>query len=332
MPAAVWIIGFAIFAQGTSELMLAGLLPGLAADLNVTIPQAGLLISGFALGMFVGAPILAIATLRWPGKRALIVLLALFVVAHVVGALTASYVVLFVARFLGAFVYAGFWAVGGSTALALVPPARRGRAMSIVAGGLTVATVIGLPVGTSIGQHFGWRGAFWAVAALAALAIVAVLAKVPDLRPETAPRVRDELRGLAAPRLWRSYGMTALATAALLGTFSYLGAMLVDTTGLDQRWVPAVLLIYGVGALIGIALGGRAADLRPHRSLGRRFYRIAGRLGVPRTHRDTRDRRRGCGIPAGLRRVLDQPGAELARLRHCPGGTDADRRRQHCRV
>jgi DHA1 family chloramphenicol resistance protein-like MFS transporter len=263
MPVPVLIIGFAIFAQGTSELMLAGLLPELATDLGVTIPQAGLLISGFALGMLVGAPILAIATLRWPRKRAMITFLGMFVLAHVVGALTSTYAVLFAARFAGAFVYAGFWAVGGSTAMALVPPARRGRAMSVVAGGLTVATVIGLPAGTWIGQHLGWRGAFWGVAALAALAMLAVLVKVPGLRPAITPRVRDELRGLAIPRLWLSYAMTAVSTAALLGTFSYLGAMLIDTTGLDADWVPAVLLTYGVGALLGIAVGGRAADRRP---------------------------------------------------------------------
>lgn len=263
MPPAVLIIGFAIFAQGTSELMLAGLLPELAADLGVTIPEAGLLISGFALGMLVGAPASAILTLRWPRKRAMTAFLAIFVLTHVAGALTSSYAVLFATRFAGAFVYAGFWAVGGSTAMALVPPDRRGRAMSVVAGGLTVATVIGLPAGTWIGQHLGWRGAFWCVAALTAAAALAVLAKVPGLRHTSTPRVRDELRGLATPRLWLSYAMTATSTAGQFAVFSYLGAMLVDTTGLDAAWVPLVLLGYGIGAVLGVAAGGRAADRRP---------------------------------------------------------------------
>ncbi|WP_433412082.1 Cmx/CmrA family chloramphenicol efflux MFS transporter [Microtetraspora malaysiensis] len=263
MPIAVIIIGFAIFAQGASELMLAGLLPEIASDLGITIPQAGLLISAFALGMLVGAPVLAVVTLRWPRRRAMLAFLAIFILAHVAGAVTASYAMLFASRFIGAFVYAGFWAVGGSTAMALVPENRRGRAMSVVAGGLTVATVIGLPAGTWIGQHLGWRGAFWAVVVLSVLAMAAVLVKVPDLRPDRPPRVRDELRGLATPRLWLSYAMTAASTAALLGTFSYLGAMLIEVTGLDARWVPAVLLTYGVGALIGVVIGGRAADARP---------------------------------------------------------------------
>lgn len=263
MPIAVVIIGLAIFAQGTSELMLAGLLPDLAADLGVTVPQAGYLISGFALGMLVGAPVLAVVTLRWPRRRAMLAFLTVFVLAHLVSALTTSYAVLFAVRFVSAFVYAGFWAVGGSTAMALVSEDRRGRAMSIVAGGLTVAAVIGLPAGTWIGQYLGWRGAFWAVAVLSTLAVVAVLVGVPDLKPDRPPRVRDELRGLATPRLWLSYAMTAVSTAAQLVTFSYLSVILVDSTGLAAGWVPAVLLLYGLGTVTGMAVGGRAADTRP---------------------------------------------------------------------
>lgn len=264
MPVAIWIIGAAIFAQGTSELMLAGLLPELSADLGVTIPQAGLLVSVFALGMLIGAPVLAVATLRWPRRRALLAFLTIFVLAHVAGALTDSYPVLVALRFVAAFVYAGFWAVGAGTAMSLVSPDRRGRAMSIVAGGLTVATVIGLPTGTWIGQNLGWRGAFWAVAAMSALAAGAVLAAVPTGRPDTAPQMADEMRGLAVPRLWLSYAMTAVSTAALLGTFTYLGAMLITTSGLKSEWVPVVLFGYGVGALAGMAVGGYAADRWPH--------------------------------------------------------------------
>ncbi|OBB10438.1 MFS transporter [Mycolicibacterium setense] len=263
MPLAIWVIGAAIFAQGTSELMLAGLLPELSVDLSVTIPQAGLLVSVFALGMLLGAPLLAITTLRWPRRRTMLVFLSVFVLAHVIGAVTTSYAVLMAARFIGAFVYAGFWAVGAGTAMSLVTPERRGRAMSVVAGGLTVATVIGLPAGTWIGQHLGWRGAFWAVAALSGLAAGAVLAAVPNARPEIALRIGDELRGLAVPRLWLSYAITAVSTAALLGPFTYLSAMLITTTGLPAEWVPAVLLGYGLGALAGVAYGGHAADRWP---------------------------------------------------------------------
>jgi MFS transporter, DHA1 family, chloramphenicol resistance protein len=267
IPVAVWVLGLAIFAQGTSELMLAGLLPELSTDLSVTVPQAGLLVSVFALGMLVGAPALAVVTLRWSRRTAMLVFLAVFVAAHVVGALTSSYGALLAVRFISAFVYAGFWAVGAGTAISLVPADRRGRAMAVVAGGLTVATVIGLPAGTWIGQHVGWRGAFWAVAVLSTLAAVAVLAAVPDTRPDPAPRLAVELRALAIPRLWLSYSMTAFSVAGLVGPFTFLTAMLITTSGLPARWVPLVLLGYGAGAVIGIALGGQTADRHPRVTL-----------------------------------------------------------------
>ncbi|MFT4226511.1 Cmx/CmrA family chloramphenicol efflux MFS transporter [Micropruina sp.] len=268
MPPTVWAIAFGIFAQGTSELMLAGLLPGMASDLGVTIPQAGLLISAFALGMVVGAPALAVLSLRWPRKLALLAFLAAFTVSHILSALTDSYGLLFVMRFLGAFAYAGFWAVGGSAAMALAGEERRGRAMSIVTGGLTVATVLGLPAGTWIGQRLGWRGAFWMVAALCLIAAIVIVTVVPGLRPGQPTSVRSELRGLHQPRLWLSYAMTAASKAALLGTFCYLGTMLIEIAGLDAGWVPAVLLGYGLGALVGIAMGGGFADRYPRATLG----------------------------------------------------------------
>lgn len=268
LPPAIWAIAFGIFAQGTSELMLAGLLPQMAADLGVSIPQAGLLISAFALGMVAGAPVLAVLTLRWRRRFALLVFLVVFTGSHIASALAGSYGVLLAMRFIGAFAYAGFWAVGGSTAMALAGAQRRGRVMSIVTGGLTVATVLGLPAGTWIGQHLGWRGAFWMVAVLCLIAVPLVVMAVPELRPSGPAGVRRELRGLTRPRLWLSYAMTAVSKAALLGTFSYLAVMLVETAGLDVAWIPVVLLGYGMGALGGIVAGGRFADRYPRATLG----------------------------------------------------------------
>lgn len=269
MPVAIYILGLAIFAQGTSELMLAGLLPEMAADLGVSIPHTGLLISAFAVGMLVGAPILAVATLRWSRRTALLTFLAIFAAAHVAGALTPNYPVLLATRIVGAFVYAGFWAVAAVTAVGLVGPTARGKAMGIVAGGLTVATVVGLPAGTVIGQHLGWRAAFWAVAALSTLAAVGVIATIPGGRPhpQRASRLGDEFRALANPQVWLLYATTALATTALIVSFSYLAPMLTETTGLSPAWVPAVLALYGIGAFAGITIGSRTADAHPFRTL-----------------------------------------------------------------
>lgn len=267
MSLAVYVLGLAIFAQGTSELMLAGLLPEMAGDLGVSIPQAGLLISAFAVGMLVGAPVLAVLTLRWPRRAALLVFLAVFAVSHVLGAVTDSYAVLLVTRVVGAFVYAGFWAVASVTAVGSVGPDRRGRAMSVVAGGLTVATILGLPAGTAIGQQFGWRAAFWVVAVMSVLVMAAVAATIRDTAATGGTDLRAEVRTMANPRLWLAYATTALVTAALLVTFSYLAPLLTDSTGLSSGVVPVVLALYGLGSLVGITVGGRTADAHPFRTI-----------------------------------------------------------------
>ncbi|TCO51245.1 DHA1 family chloramphenicol resistance protein-like MFS transporter [Kribbella antiqua] len=267
MPLAVYVLGLAIFAQGTSELMLAGLLPEVAGDLNVSIPAAGLLISAFAVGMLIGAPILAVLTLRWSRRAALLSFLAVFVLTHVAGALTPGYGVLVATRVVGAFVYAGFWAVAAVAAVNLSGPQARGKAMSIVAGGLTVATIVGLPAGTVIGQHLGWRAAFWAVAGLSTIAMLLIVATIPGGRSDSTPELRRELQTMRNPDLWIAYATTAVSTGAILVVFSYLAPLLTDTTGLSADWVPLVLALYGVGALAGITIGGRTADSRPFTTL-----------------------------------------------------------------
>ncbi|MFC4337179.1 Cmx/CmrA family chloramphenicol efflux MFS transporter [Salininema proteolyticum] len=275
IPPAVYILGLAIFAMGTSEFMLAGLLPDMAADLGVSIPDAGLLISAFALGMVVGAPVLALATLRLPRRLTLLSFLAVFVLAHIVGALVLDYEVLLATRILGALVYAGFFGVATVAASAMVAPASRAKALAIVVAGVTVSTVLGVPAGTLISQYADWRAAFWAVAALTALAFVGVLTAVPSIaRGGPAPRIRNELRAMASLPLWVAYGAVALSFSSMMATFSYLGAMLTDTTGLAEGWVPAVLALFGLGCLIGITVGGRVADEHPFATL------YAGMAGV----------------------------------------------------
>ncbi|MBB5913844.1 DHA1 family chloramphenicol resistance protein-like MFS transporter [Nocardia transvalensis] len=268
MPVAVYVLGLAIFAQGTSELMLSGLLTEISGSLGVSVPQAGWLISAFAIGMLVGAPILAVVTARWSRRTALLSFLAVFVGAHIVGALTSDYWVLLATRVLAAFVYAGFWAVASLTAVGLVRDTARGKAMSVVAGGFAVANIAGLPGGTFIGQHLGWRAAFWAVALLAALTMICVLAMIPNTRPVEVPRVRNELRALATRPVFLLYGTTILTTSAQMAVFAYLGVLVTEATGMADGWVPIVLLIYGLGAVVGIAVGGRTADAYPMRTLG----------------------------------------------------------------
>ncbi|MFI6394032.1 MFS transporter [Nonomuraea sp. NPDC050540] len=180
MPVAVFILGLAVFAQGTSEFMLSGLLPDISADLGVSLSQAGLLTSAFAIGMVVGAPVLAAATLHWPRRRSLVLFLSVFAAAHVVSALTPDYAVLLAARVVSALANAGFWAVAAAAAVAMVPVRARARALAVVVGGVTVACVAGVPAGAVLGQLWGWRSAFWAVAVLSALSAVAILRALPS--------------------------------------------------------------------------------------------------------------------------------------------------------
>ncbi|MFF8783995.1 Cmx/CmrA family chloramphenicol efflux MFS transporter [Streptomyces sp. NPDC015125] len=269
MPCAIYLLGLGIFAQGTSEFMLSGLLPGLAADLGVSIPDAGLLVSAFALGMVLGAPVLAVATLRVPRRTALVAFQLVFAAGHVAGALAPQYGLLFATRVVSALAYAGFWAVAAATAVSLVPPGAKGKALSVVTMGLTLATVVGVPAGTVLSQHAGWRAAFWGVAGLTVLSALSLRAALPAGHGTGGEplSVRREMRGLVRPALWVSYLVTALTFGAAIVTFSYLAPLLTEVSGLPAQWVPAVLALYGVGGLAGLSLGGRTADARPLRTL-----------------------------------------------------------------
>ncbi|MDB1088058.1 MFS transporter [Streptomyces sp. ACA25] len=263
LPPAVYVLGMAVFALGTSEFMLAGLLPPLADDLNVSIPTAGLLISAFAIGMVIGAPLLAAATLQLPRRTTLVVLLAVFGLGQVVGAVAPTYGVLFASRVVSALACAGFWAVGAAVAVSMVPVNARARAMAVMVGGLSIANIAGVPGGALLGQHFGWRSSFWAVAVMSAVALVGVLALVPHTRPATGadrPRLRTELRIYRDGQVWLAMVTIALFAAATFCFFSYLAPVLTEVAGLPESWVPVVLGLFGAGALIGTVVGGRVAD------------------------------------------------------------------------
>lgn len=261
MPVAVYILGLSVFALGTSEFMLSGLLPPIAEDMGVTIPQAGLLISAFAIGMVVGAPLLAVATLRLPRRTTLIALISLFGLGQVAGALAPSYGLLFASRIVSALACAGFWAVGAAVAIAMVGKDQRARAMAVMIGGLSIANVLGVPAGAFLGEQFGWRAAFWSVGAASAIALAGILALIPKIPlPAEKPRLRHELRIYRDRQVWLSIGITALAAGGVFCAFSYLSPMLTDVAGLDSKWVPWILGLFGVGALVGTTTGGRIAD------------------------------------------------------------------------
>ncbi len=261
MPVAVYVLGLSVFALGTSEFMLSGLLPAIADDMDVTIPQAGLLISAFAVGMVVGAPLLAVATLRLPRRTTLIALISVFALGQVAGALAPTYETLFASRIVSALACAGFWAVGAAVAVQTVPRNSRARALAVMVAGLSIANVLGVPGGAFLGEHLGWRSAFWAVGAAAVVALVGVVTLVPRIPlPAERPRIRQELTVYRDGQVWLAITATALAGGAVFCAFSYLAPLLTDVAGLDAGTVPLVLALFGAGALVGATIGGRVAD------------------------------------------------------------------------
>ncbi|MFJ4920957.1 Cmx/CmrA family chloramphenicol efflux MFS transporter [Streptomyces sp. NPDC088725] len=261
MPLAVYILGLSVFALGTSEFMLSGLLPPLAEDMDVSIPTAGLLISAFAIGMVVGAPLLAVATLRLPRRATLIALISVFGLGQVAGALAPTYEVLFASRVVSALACAGFWAVGAGVAIAMVPLNARARAMAVMIGGLSIANVLGVPAGAFLGESLGWRSAFWAVGAASAVALAGVVTLIPHIPvPAEKPQLKRELSIYKDGQVWLAIAVTALAGGSVFCAFSYMAPLLTDVSGLADSWVPWVLALFGVGALVGTAIGGRYAD------------------------------------------------------------------------
>ncbi|MFC4912763.1 Cmx/CmrA family chloramphenicol efflux MFS transporter [Actinomadura gamaensis] len=262
MPFALYVLALAVFAQGTSEFMLSGLLPDLARDTGVPVGTAGTLTSAFAAGMVVGAPLMAALARRWPRRRALLLFLGAFLAVHVAGALTSSFALLLATRVVAALANAGFLAVAVAAAVAMVRPDAKGRATATLLGGVTLACVAGVPAGALLGQLWGWRAAFWAVALVSAPALVAIVTSVPD-EPSPRTEIRPELRVLRRPGLLLVLGAGALVNGATFCAFTYLASLATEVAGFGDAWVPALLAVFGLGSFAGVGASGRLADTRP---------------------------------------------------------------------
>ncbi|QKW31748.1 MFS transporter [Nocardiopsis flavescens] len=273
MPFLLYMLALAVFAQGTSEFMLAGLLPAVSADLDVSIPQAGLLTSSFAVGMVIGAPVMAALGRRWSPRWTLTGFLGLFTAAHAVGALTDDFSVLLATRVVAALANAGFLAVALVVVAAVVPAGLRARGLAVVLGGTTLALVAGAPLGAVLGAGFGWRSTLWAVAAVSLPALVAVAVATPnraggarpdadrdDLPAADAPGLGAELAVLGRARLQVVLLLAVLVNGATFCVFTYLAPLVTDAAGLSPGAVPVVLALFGAGAFAGVRAAGAFAD------------------------------------------------------------------------
>ncbi len=263
LPPIVWLLALGTFLMCTTEFLIAGLLAQMADDFGVRPSQAGLLITAFAIGMIVGAPLMAVATLRLPKRATLVLALAIFAAGHVVAALSDSFGLLLVARVLTAVVTGAFWSVASVVAARAAGPEASSRALGMMGSGVALATVLGVPLGSLVGDHLGWRGAFWALAVLAVFAAVVIGRCTPADEAGRTVSVRKELAALRSTRLWLVLGATVLVMGGCMGAFSYISPLLTERSGVALGLVPLVFVCFGVGSMIGTNGVGRFADRRP---------------------------------------------------------------------
>ncbi|MFF5130871.1 Cmx/CmrA family chloramphenicol efflux MFS transporter [Streptomyces syringium] len=266
MPLPLYLLAMAVFAMGTSEFMLAGLLPDIASDFDVPVGAAGMLTPAFAIGMIVGAPLMAGLARNWPARTSLLGFVFVFSAAHAVGAATSAFPVLFATRVVAALANAGFLAVALTTAATLVTPDKKGRALAVLLSGTTMATIAGVPGGSVLGALLGWRATFWAVAALCLPAAMGILRGIParPAREEThGPAMRAELAQLKRPRLLLVMLLGALVNAATFASFTFLAPVVTDVAGLGELWISVALVLFGAGSLAGVTVAGRMSDQHP---------------------------------------------------------------------
>ncbi len=261
MPLPILALAIASFCIGTTEFVIMGLLPEVAADLGVSIPSAGLLVTGYALGVVFGAPVVAVATAHMRRKPVLVALAALFVVGNFLCAVAPTYWTLMAARVVTAFGHGAFFGIGSVVAAGLVPRNKQASAIALLFAGLTLANILGVPGGTALGEAFGWRATFLAVVVLGLVSVAAIAWLVPsDVAPPSSSGLRGELRVLGKLQVWLAMLISVMVSAGLFAMFTYIKPYLTDVSGLSTEAVTWVLLLFGAGMTIGNIIGGRLAD------------------------------------------------------------------------
>ena len=268
MPLGLIALAIGAFGIGLTEFVIMGLLPEVATDFAVTEATAGWLISGYALSVVVGALGLTAVTTRLPRKAVLLGLVVLFIAGNALTALAPDYTTAMIGRIVAALCHGAFFGIGSVVAADLVAPEKKARAIAIMFTGLTAANVFGVPFGTFVGQQFGWRATFWAIAAIGVVAFagIALLVAVPRTEGERVS-LRTELGAFRSGQVWLSLTVTVLAYGGMFGAFTYIAYTLTGVTGFAASAVPWQLVLFGAGLVIGNAVGGRLADRSIDRTL-----------------------------------------------------------------
>jgi DHA1 family inner membrane transport protein len=265
--AAIVALSLGGFAIGTTEFVTMGLLPDIADGVRVDIPSAGAVVSAYALGVVVGAPVIAALATRLPRRAVVVGLMAAFLLGNVLSAVAPGYRTLLLARFVAGLPHGAYFGVASLIAASLVAPRLRGRAVSSVMLGLSVALLAGVPAATWLGQQLGWRSAYWAVVLIAAATVLSVLVVVPSTPAPRGASVRAELGALRNAQVLLTLVVAVVGFGGMFAVYSYIAPLVTEVTGMPRGAVPLVLLAFGVGSILGTALGGRLADRALFRSL-----------------------------------------------------------------
>ncbi|MBB3290988.1 MULTISPECIES: MFS transporter [unclassified Rhizobium] len=262
MPLPLFALFLAAFAFGTTEFVIAGILPDVAQGLDVSIPFAGSLVSGYALGIAIGGPLLTMATRQVSRRTILIALTIAFCLGQIACALAPDFATMLLFRVATAVAHGAYFGIAMVVAVGLVPQAFRGRAVAVILAGLTVSNIIGVPVGAAIGGLWGWRTTFWAMTSVGVLALAAIWALIPSTKAELQPsgHLSREVRVLGRQQVWTSLIIMLALMIGQMVPFTYITPLLREVTGLDAMLIPWVLLLNGVGATLGVLLGGRLSD------------------------------------------------------------------------
>ncbi|CAH1672823.1 MULTISPECIES: MFS transporter [unclassified Chelatococcus] len=261
MPAALWALAIAAFGIGTTEFVIAGLLPNVAMEFAISIPMAGNMATSYALGVFVGAPVTIILGARLPRKAMLAWLLVLFIIGNLVTAMAPSYPIALLGRVITSLTHGAFFGIGSIMAADLVAPNRRTSAIAFMFTGLTLATLVGAPAGTWLAQAVSWRATFFAITAIGVVALAGVLWLVPHVERHERPHLRKELAAFADIHVLLAMGITILGPAAFFTSITYVAPMMTEMAGFSAGAVTWLLALFGLGLFVGNILGGRLADL-----------------------------------------------------------------------
>lgn len=267
IPPALWALTISAFAIGTTEFVIVGLVKTLANDLEVSIADAGSLVSMYAAGVAIGAPVLTALTSKMKRKPLMIYLMLLFIIGHLASAFSPSYNLLLISRFITGFAHGVFFGFGATIAASLVPADRRASAIAMMFSGFTIATIVGVPLGTYIGQQWGWRVTFIGVAILGIVGLIGIIMLLPaDIKHNKAKDLIKQIRILLNPRFMTALLMTLLGYGGVFVAFTYISPILQQITGFQENIVSILLLLYGLAVAVGNLIGGKVANNNPFKA------------------------------------------------------------------